>query len=81
MQIHHRDAPATRQTLERSVQPGDVNIALRNSIHYGQHKGHEGELAVSELNQPQHKENNPANSIHLFQTQTTATACGLPNKL
>lgn len=52
MQIHHRDAPAARQTLERSVQPGDENVALRNSIHYGQHKGHEGELAVSELNQP-----------------------------
>lgn len=28
MQIHHHDAPAARQTLERSVQPEDVNIAF-----------------------------------------------------
>lgn len=81
MQRHHHDAPAARQTLERSVQPGDVNVALRKSIHYGQHKGCEDELAVSKLSKPQQRESNPTNSTPLFQTEMAITARSLPRKL
>lgn len=80
MQRHPCDAPAARQTLERSVQPGDVNVAFeeQHRIHYGQDKGRED---VSKLSEPQHRERNPTNSIHLCQTETAITACSLLRKL